>query len=199
MINIITEGSVNPKFLTADDVKGLREDIPKKSAAIDELMGKLAGKMGTDEKVPWENIDNPDLTDAVTNTPGITNVLSFADSNSKQGVPSVWIVKKLLSQTKASPSLKINGKPLTSDITFTPADFNTYDAATIRAKFATPVTPGTAMKLGAEKVVKSSNTEIGAGHVLVHVYYDATNGWTGVYKPLIAILQDGTEQVVPFL
>lgn len=199
MINIITEGSVNDRFLTADDVRGLRADIPVKDAAIDVLMGKLAGKMGTDEKVPWDNIDNPDLTDAVANISGITNVESVADSNSKQGVPSIWIVKKLLSQTKASPSLKINGKPLTSNITFTPGDFNTYDAATIRAKFSTLPTPQTVMKLGVEKIVKSTNTEVGAGHVLVHVYYDATDGWVGVYKPLIAILQDGTEQTVSFL
>lgn len=52
MINIVTEGAVDPKFLTADDVQQMRYDIPVKDAKIDELMTQLAGKMGTDEKVP---------------------------------------------------------------------------------------------------------------------------------------------------
>lgn len=198
MITIVTEGAVDPKFLTASDVQDMRYDIPVKDAKIDELMAELAKKMGIDEKVPWENIDDPVQADAAAGITGIANVESFADSRSQQGAPSIWIIKKLLSQTKANPNWKINGKPLTANITFTPADFNIYDAATIRAKFSTPVTPAAAIKLGTVKEATSSPAEVGAGHVLVDVRHDPDQGWIGVYRPLVAVLQDGTEQVVPF-
>ena len=198
MINIVTEGAVDPKFLTADDVQQMRYDIPVKDAKIDELMTQLAGKMGTDEKVPWENIDDPVQVDAIAGVSGISNVESFADSRSQQGAPSIWIIKKLLTQTKANPALKINNKPLTADITFTPADFNIYDAATIRAKFSTPATPAVAMRLGTAVEVPMGTDEVGAGKVLVDVRYDATRGWLGVFAPLRAILQDGTSQTVAF-
>jgi hypothetical protein len=134
MITIVTEGAVDPKFLTSTDVQSMRQDIPVKDAAIDDLMAQLANKMGIDEKVPWENIDDPIQADAVADVSGIANVESFAVSRSQQGAPSIWIIKKLLNQTKANPAWKINGKPLTADITFTPADFNLYDAATITTK-----------------------------------------------------------------
>ena len=196
MITIVTEGAVDPKFLTATDIQDMRDDIPVKDAQIDALMEELAGKMGIDEKVPYENIDDVVQANAATNTPGIVNVESIADSNSQQGVPSVWIVKKLLAQTKASPSVKINGKPLTSNVTYTAADFNIYTAAEIRAKFATPLTPAVAMKLGTLVKAPAAAAEKGAGHVLVDVEYDST--WSGYYRPLIAVLQDGTELVVPF-
>lgn len=196
MITIVTEGAVDPKFLTATDIQDMRDDIPVKDAQIDALMEELAGKMGIDEKVPYENIDDVVQANAATNTPGIVNVESIADSNSQQGVPSVWIVKKLLAQTKASPSVKINGKPLTSNVTYTAADFNIYTAAEIRAKFATPPTPAVAMKLGTLVKAPAAAAEKGAGHVLVDVEYDST--WSGYYRPLIAVLQDGTELVVPF-
>jgi hypothetical protein len=150
------------------------------------------------EKVPWENIDDPVQVDAVAGVSGISNVESFADSRSQQGAPSIWIIKKLLTQTKANPALKINNKPLTADITFTPADFNIYDAATIRAKFSTPATPAVAMRLGTEVEVPAGTDEVGAGNVLVDVRYDATRGWLGVFAPLQAILQDGTAQTVAF-
>lgn len=198
MINIVTEGAVDPKFLTADDVQQMRYDIPVKDAKVDELMAQLANKMGIDEKVPWENVDDVVQADAIAGVPGIANVESFADSRSQQGVPSIWIVKKLLNQTKASPSWKINNKPLTADITFTPADFNIYDAATIRAKFTTPATPAVAMRLGTAVEKPMGTDEIGAGNVLVDVRYDATLGWLGVFAPLQAILQDGTAQTVAF-
>ena len=42
MINIVTEGAVDPKFLTADDVQQMRYDIPVKDAKIDELMTNLS-------------------------------------------------------------------------------------------------------------------------------------------------------------
>ncbi len=196
MITIVTEGAVDPKFLTATDIQDMRDDIPVKDAQIDALMEELAGKMGIDEKVPYENIDDVVQANAATNTPGIVNVESIADSNSQQGVPSVWIVKKLLAQTKASPSVKINGKPLTSNVTYTAADFNIYTAAEIRAKFATLPTPAVAMKLGTLVKAPAAAAEKGAGHVLVDVEYDST--WSGYYRPLIAVLQDGTELVVPF-
>lgn len=198
MINIVTEGAVDPKFLTADDVQQMRYDIPVKDAKIDELMTQLAGKMGTDEKVPWENIDDVVQVDAAAGISGISNVESFADSRSQQGAPSIWIIKKLLNQTKANPALKINNKPLTADVTFTPADFNIYDAATIRAKFATPATPAVAMKLGTAVEKPMDTDEVGAGNVLVDVRYDATLGWLGVFAPLQAVLQDGTVQTVAF-
>lgn len=198
MINIVTEGAVDPKFLTADDVQQMRYDIPVKDAKIDELMAQLANKMGTDEKVPWENIDEVVQVDAAAGVSGISNVESFADSRSQQGAPSIWIIKKLLNQTKANPALKINNKPLTANVTFTPADFNIYDAATIRAKFATPATPAVVMKLGAAVEKPMDTDEIGAGNVLVDVRYDATLGWLGVFAPLQAVLQDGTVQTVAF-
>lgn len=196
MITIVTEGAVDPKFLTAEDVQDMRADIPVKDAAIDDLMDQLSNKMGIDEKVPYENIDDVVLANAATNTPGIVSIESIANSNSQQGMPSTWIVKKLLAQTKASPSVKINGKPLTSDVTYTPADFNIYTEAEIRARFTTLPTPATAMKLGALKSVAAAATEVGEGHVLVDVEFNS--GWTGHYRPLIAVLQDGTELVVPF-
>lgn len=198
MINIVTEGAVEPKFLTANDVQELRYDIPVKDAKIDELMVELSGKMGIDEKVEWANVEDVVQADAAAGISGVANVESFADSRSQQGAPSIWIVKTLLSQTKASPSTKINGKPLTSDVTFTPADFNIYDAATIRAKFATLPTPSTTMKLGTEQELVANPDEIGDGNVLVDVYFDSDKGWVGVFRPLIAVLQDGTEQTVAF-
>jgi hypothetical protein len=198
MINIVTEGAVDPKFLTADDVQQMRYDIPVKDAKIDELMAKLANKMGVDEKVPWENVDDVVQVDAIAGVSGISNVESFADSRSQQGAPSIWIIKKLLAQTKANPAWKINNKPLTGDITFTPADFNIYDAATITAKFTTPATPAVAMRLGTAVEKPMGTDEIGSGNVLVDVRYDATLGWLGVFAPLQAILQDGTAQTVAF-
>lgn len=198
MITIVTEGAVDPKFLTANDVQQMRYDIPVKDAKIDELMDKLAGKMGIDEKVEWKNVDDVVQADAIAGVSGVANVESFADSRSQQGAPSIWIVKKLLTQTKAAPATKINGKPLTSNVTFTPADFNIYDAATIRAKFSTPPTPAVVMKLGAVQKVAPSPSEVGGGKVLVDVYYDLTDGWVGVFRPLIAVLQDGTEPTVAF-
>jgi len=195
MITIVTEGAVDPKFLTKSDVADLRADIPVQSATVDTLMQELAKKMGIDEKVPWENIDDPVLADAAAGVSGIATIESFADSRSQQGAPSIWIIKKLLAQTKASPTLKINNKPLSANVTFTPADFNIYDAATIRAKFSTLPTPSVAMKLGATAEVVASPAEV-AGKVLVDVRYDATKGWVGVFAPLIAVLQDGTEQTV---
>lgn len=198
MINIVTEGAVSPDFLTSSDVQDMRYDIPVKDAKIGELMVELANKMGIDEKVLWENVDDVVQADAVAGVPGIANVESFADSRSQQGAPSIWIIKKLLTQTKASPAFKINGKPLTSDITFGPADFNIYDAATIKAKFSTPATPATVMKLGPAVDVPIGSTEVGAGNILVDARYDADKGWVGVFCPLIAVLQDGTEQTIAF-
>jgi hypothetical protein len=199
MINIVTEGAVDPKFLTADDVQQMRYDIPVKDAKVDELMAQLANKMGIDEKVPWENVDDVVQADAIAGVPGIANVESFADSRSQQGVPSIWIIKKLLAQTKANPAWKINNKPLTADITFTPTDFNIYDAATITAKFATPVNPEVQIKVGARTSIGSISSEFPRdGHVLVDVYYADGQGWKGFYRPLIAVLQDGTEKVIPF-
>lgn len=199
MINIVTEGAVDPKFLTADDVQQMRYDIPVKDAKVDELMAKLANKMGIDEKVPWENVDDVVQVDAAVPVSGVSNVESFADSRSQQGAPSIWILKKLLTQTKANPEWKINAKPLTADITFTPADFNIYDAATITAKFATPVNPAVQIKVGDRTINDPLSAEIPLdGHVLVDVQYTAESGWKGFYRPLIAILQDGTEKVIPF-
>lgn len=199
MINIVTEGGVDPKFLTANDVQQMRYDIPVKNAKIDELMTQLGSKMGVDEKVPWENIDNVIQADAIAGVSGVANVESFADSRSQQGVPSIWIIKKLLGQTKANPAWKINNKPLTADITFTPADFNIYDAATITAKFATPTNPEVQIKVGTRTSMETISYEIPLpGHVLVDVYYKADQGWKGLYRPLIAVLQDGTEKVIPF-
>lgn len=198
MINIVTEGAVDPKFLTADDVQQMRYDIPVKDAKIDELMAELANKMGTDEKVPWENIDDVVQVDAAAGISGVSNVESFADSRSQQGAPSIWIVKKLLAQTKALPAWKINNKPLTADITFTPADFSLYTAAEITAKFSTLATPAVAMQLGTAVEKPMGTDEIGSGNVLVDVRYDATLGWLGVFAPLQAVLQDGTSQTVAF-
>lgn len=198
MINLVTEGAVSPDFLTAEDVQQMRYDIPVKDAKIDDLMAQLAGKMGIDEKVLWENVDEVIQADAAAGVSGIANVESFADSRSQQGAPSIWIIKKLLGQTKASPAFKINGKPLTSNVTFGPADFNIYDAATIRAKFSTPATPSTVMKLGPAADVPIGSTEVGGGKVLVDARYDADKGWVGVFCPLIAVLQDGTEQTIAF-
>jgi hypothetical protein len=199
MITNITEGAVDPSFLTSQDVSDMRADIPVKSDKIDELMAELANKMGIDEKVPWENIDEPVQVDAAIGVSGISNVESVADSISQQGAPSIWIIKKLLAQTKASPNLKINGKPLTSDVTFTVADFNMYDAATVRAKFSTLPTPAKAMVMGPVEEHPTGGNEIGSGRVLVNVKYDpVAKTWSGVYRPVHAILQDGTTQVVPF-
>ena len=198
MINLVTEGAVSPDFLTAEDVQQMRYDIPVKDAKIDELMTQLADKMGIDEKVLWENVDDVVQADAAAGVSGIANVESFADSHSQQGAPSIWIIKKLLTQTKASPAFKINGKPLTADVTFVPADFNIYDAATIRAKFSTPATPTTVMKLGPAVDIPIGLTEVGNGNVLVDARYDADTGWVGVCSPRIAVLQDGTEQTVAF-
>lgn len=200
MINIVTEGAVDPKFLTSTDVESMRLDIPVKNAKIDELMVLLAGKMGTDEKVPYENIDNVVQVDAAAGISGISNVESFADSHSQQGAPSIWIVKKLLAQTKASPSRKVQGKPLTADVTFTSADFNIYDAATIRAKFSTLPTPTVIMKMGTQTSFQASGSEMPRqGHVLVDTYFRTSdNTWFGFYRPITAILHDGTEQVVAY-
>lgn len=198
MITIVTEGAVDPKFLTSTDISSMRSDIPAKNARINTMMLELASKMGIDEKVPWENIDEVVQADASAGISGIANVESFADSRSQVGAPSIWIIKKLLAQTKASPSYKINGKPLTSDVTFGPDDFNIYPEATVRTKFSTPPTPNIVMKLGVRSEVGPTNNEV-PGQVLVNVHYDTTNGWVGVYKPLIAVLQDGTEQTVTFL
>ena len=198
MINIVTEGAVDPKFLTANDVQQMRYDIPVKDAKIDELIADLAGKMGTDEKVPWENIDDVVQVDAAAGISGVANVESFADSRSQQGAPSIWIIKKLLAQTKALPAWKINNKPLTADITFVPADFNLYDAATITAKFTTPVNPAVQIKVGTRVVADIASEEIPqSGHVLVDLQYTGSV-WKGIYRPLIAVLQDGTEKVIPF-
>lgn len=196
MITIVTEGAVDPKFLTADDVQDMRADIPVKNAAIDDLMEQLSHKMGIDEKVPYENIDDVVLANAATNTPGIVSIESIANSNSQQGMPSTWVMKKLLAQTKASPSVKINGKPLTADVTYTPADFNIYTETEIRARFTTLPTPTTAVKLGTLKSAPAAATEVGAGHILVDVEFNS--GWIGHFRPLIVVLQDGTELVVPF-
>lgn len=201
MINIITEGAVDPKFLTSTDIESMREDIPVKDAKIDELMTLLGEKMGIDEKVPYENLDNVVQVDAAAGVSGISNVESVADSHSQQGAPSIWIIKKLLAQTKANPTRKIQGKPLTADVSFTTADFNIYDAATIRAKFSTPKTPAVVMKVGEFASMESNSAEFGRnGFVLVDTYYRTSdNKWIGFYRPLIAVLQDGTELTVPYL
>jgi hypothetical protein len=197
MITIVTEAAVDPKFLTSTDVSDMRAEIPRKEARVDALQLELADKMGIDERVPWENIDDPIQADAAAGISGIANVESFADSRSQQGAPSIWIIKKLLAQTKALPTYKINGKPLTADVTFTEADFNIYPEATVRAKFSTLPTPAVVMKLGTRSENAPTNSEV-AGKVLVDVRYDGS-AWVGVYKPLIAVLQDGTEQTVAFL
>jgi len=198
MINIVTEGAVDPSFLTSQDVADMRADIPKKSDKIDELMAELAEKMGIDEKVPWENIDDPIQADASAGISGIATVESVANSVSQQGAPSIWVIKKLLAQTKASPSLKINGKPLTADVTFTAADFNMYDVATVRAKFATPATPAKAIQMGTATPKPTSSNEV-AGSVLVDVKYDSAAGtWSGVFRPVLAVLQDGSTKPVAF-
>ncbi len=199
MINIVTEGIVDPAFLTDQDVKDLRSDIPVQSDKVDELMDKLAGKMGTDEKVPWENIDDPVQADASKGISGIATIESLADSISQQGAPSIWIVRKLLAQTKASPNLKINGKPLTADVSFTPVDFNMYPAANVRAKFATLPTPAKAIILGDLTSQESSISEFPRdGHVLVGVKY-VDKKWYGMYRPLQVVLQDGTVKTVSYL
>lgn len=196
MITIVTEGAVHPKFLTASDVSNMRADIPVKNAKIDDLMSELAGKMGIDEKVPWENIDDPILVDAAAGISGISNVESFADSQSQQSAPSIWIIKKLLAQTTVPPTRTINGKPLTSDITFDVTDFDIYTKAEILAKFDTPVTPDTIMELGDRLEKLGDNTEV-PDHVLVDVKKDG-NDWYGVFRPIIAILQDGSRHTVTF-
>lgn len=199
MINIVTEGAVDPSFLTSQDVADMRADIPAKSDKVDELMDELANKMGIDEKVTWENIDDPIQADAAAGISGIATVESLADSVSQQGAPSIWIIKKLLAQTKASPNLKINGKPLTADVTFTAADFNMYDAATVRAKFATPVSPPKAITLGTMTSFQAQSGEMPTdGHVLVNVKYTGTK-WYGFYRPLQVVLQDGTVKLVSYL
>lgn len=195
MITIVTEGAVDPKFLTEDNVREMREDIPVKDATIDALMLELENKMGIDEKVPWENIDDPTLADAAAGVSGIATVESFADSRSQQGAPSIWIIKKLLAQTKASPTYRINGKPLTADVTLSYADLNMYTEAEIRAKFTTAPTPAIAMKLGTAVERPAAPAETTG--VLIDVRYEAS-GWVGVFAPLIAVLQDGTELVIPF-
>lgn len=197
MITIITEGAVDPKFLTATDIQDMRYGIPLKDAKIDELMVRLAEKMGVDERVPFENIDDPVQVDASAGISGIANVESFADSQSQQGAPSVWIVKQLLAQTKASSARRINGKPLTADVTFVPGDFNLYPAATIRTKFSTLPTPAVVTKLGTAVELAADNDEI-PGKVLVDVRYDAALGWRGVFCPLIAVLQNGTQPAIAF-
>lgn len=199
MITIVTEGAVDPSFLTASDVQAMRYDIPVKSAKIDDLMNTLANKLGTDEKVPWANVDDPIEADAAAGLSGIVNVESVADSISQQGIPSIWIIKKLLTQTKASPNLKLNGKPLTSDVTYTTEDFNIYDEATVRAKFATPPTPPKAIVMGPAGPVGAGSYEVSDGFVLTSVYFDtATQTWSGIYRQVQVALQDGTLLTVPF-
>lgn len=194
MITLVSEAGVDSTFLTDRDVTGLTQEIPDQSQKVDDLMAVLEGKMGAGEPVPWSDVENPTYADSSTGAIGLAKIDSLTTSQSQTTAASVYAVKKLLSQTKALPTVKINGKPLTGDITLALSDFNMYSAAEIDAKFD-QVDPspllffGDAEEISGTVAGQTPDADATSG-ILTNLRYE--NGeWIGTYAPLKYLLQSG--------
>lgn len=194
MITLVSEAGVDSTFLTDRDVTGLTQEIPDQSQKVDDLMAILEGKMGAGEPVPWSDVENITYADSSTGAVGLAKIDSLTTSQSQTTAASVYAVKKLLGQTKALPTVKINGKPLTGDITLALSDFNMYSAAEIDAKFGqTDPAPllffGDAEEVSGTVAGQTPDADATSG-ILTNLRYE--NGeWIGTYAPLKYLLQSG--------
>lgn len=198
MITLVSEVGVDPSFLTTRDVEGLTQEIPAQSQRVDELMDVLEGKMGAGEAVPWSDVENPVYADSSTGAVGLAKIDSLTSSQSQTTAASVYAAKKLLAQTKALPTVKINGKALTADVTLTLSDFNMYTAAEIDAKLGPADPTGPYIFFNTEEAEEVTGTQAaqnpddasGNSGVLTNLRY--VNGeWVGTYTPMKFLIQAG--------